>query len=334
MTRLMRRALTITTLISAARMVARRRRALDFAGRTVVITGGSRGLGLEMARLFAAENARLVLLARDKTELDRAAKELQAASAQVLPIPCDLRDAEAIASTVNEIRGWSGTIDVLINNAGVIQVGPFETMNAADFQEALAVHLWGALELTRQILPLMTRNGRIINIASIGGKVAVPHLLPYCVSKFALVGLSDGLRAELSRRQIRVTTVCPGLMRTGSHIQARFKGQHKKEFALFALANGLPLFSTGSRHAAQRIVEACRYGDASLLITPQARALHLANALMPNLTADLMSWTARLLPDSHGASTEAKTGRQSRSALAPRFLTRLADAASVRNNES
>jgi short-subunit dehydrogenase len=298
-------------------MVARRRRALDFAGRTVVITGGSRGLGLEMARLFAAENARLVLLARDKTELDRAAKELQAASAQVLPIPCDLRDAEAIASTVNEIRGWSGTIDVLINNAGVIQVGPFETMNAADFQEALAVHLWGALELTRQILPLMTRNGRIINIASIGGKVAVPHLLPYCVSKFALVGLSDGLRAELSRRQIRVTTVCPGLMRTGSHIQARFKGQHKKEFALFALANGLPLFSTGSRHAAQRIVEACRYGDASLLITPQARALHLANALMPNLTADLMSWTARLLPDSHGASTEAKTGRQSRSALAP-----------------
>ena len=332
MTRLMRRALTITTLISAARIVARRRRAIDFAGRTVVITGGSRGLGLEMARLFAAENARIVLLARNQTELDRAAKDLQ--GAQVLPIACDLRDASAIASTVNEIRGWSGTIDVLINNAGVIQVGPFETMNAADFQEALAVHLWGALELTQQILPLMTRNGRIINIASIGGKVAVPHLLPYCVSKFALVGLSDGLRAELSRRQIRVTTVCPGLMRTGSHIQAWFKGQHKKEFALFALANGLPLFSTGSRHAAQRIVEACRYGDAFLLITPQARALHLANAVMPNLTADIISWTARLLPDSRGASTEAKTGRQSRSALAPRFLTRLADAASARNNES
>ena len=334
MTRLMRRALTITTLIGAARIVARRRRAIDFAGRTIVITGGSRGLGLEMARLFAAENARLVLLARNQTELDRAAKELQAAGAQVLPIACDLRNASAIASTVNEIRGWSGTIDVLINNAGVIQVGPFETMSTADFQEALAVHLWGALELTQQILPLITRNGRIINIASIGGKVAVPHLLPYCVSKFALVGLSDGLRAELSRRQIRVTTVCPGLMRTGSHIQAWFKGQHKKEFALFALANGLPLFSTGSRHAAQRIVEACRYGDAFLLITPQARALHLANAMMPNLTADIMSWTSRILPDWRGASTEAKTGRQSRSALAPRFLTRLADAASARNNES
>ena len=84
--------------------------------------------------------------------------------------------------------------------------------------------------------------GRIINIASIGGKIAVPHLLPYVASKFALVGLSEGLRAELARDRIYVTTVSPGLMRTGSHLNALFKGQHKKEFALFSVANASPLF--------------------------------------------------------------------------------------------
>ena len=281
MSRLIHRAAAITAVLSAARIVLRRRRAISFAGRTVVISGGSRGLGLELARLIAAEGARLVLLARDSAELDRAAKELQSRSAQVLPIPCDLRDVDSIARSTATIRQWSGMVDVLINNAGIIQVGPFETMDRKDFEEALAVHLWGAFELTRNLLPLMIRNGRIVNIASIGGIVAVPHLLPYCVSKFALVGLSDGLRAELSRRQIRVTTVCPGLMRTGSHIQAWFKGQQNKEFALFAVANALPVFSTASRHAAQRIVEACRYGDAFLLITAQARAFHLASASCP-----------------------------------------------------
>src|ERR687891_1372920 len=102
------------------------------------------------------------------------------------------------------------------------------------------------------VIPLMKRQsyGRIVNIASIGGKVAVPHLLPYVASKFALVGLSEGMRAELLKDGIYVTTVSPGLMRTGSHLNAFFKGQHKKEYALFSIANALPLFSTSSKRAA------------------------------------------------------------------------------------
>src|SRR4029434_5355216 len=102
-------------------------------------------------------------------------------------------------------------------------------------------------------------HGRIVNIASIGAKIAFPHLLPYTASKFALAGLSEGLRTELAQDGIYVTTVSPGLMRTGSHVNALFKGQQRKEFALFSAANAW--ISTSSTRAARQIVEACRYGS-------------------------------------------------------------------------
>jgi short-subunit dehydrogenase len=124
-----------------------------------------------------------------------------------------------------------------------------ENMALSDYEHAMAVHFWGPLQLINAITPHMKARGqgRIVNITSIGGKVAVPHLLPYAASKFALVGLSEGLRAELLKDGVYVTTVCPGLMRTGSHLQAFFKGQHKKEYALFAIANASPLLSTTSK---------------------------------------------------------------------------------------
>ena len=327
------RAAQLCVGVAAAKFIARRRRAIDFAGRTVVISGGSRGLGLEMARQFAADGARLVLLARDPSELGTAALELTSHGSTVLPIMCDVRDRQAISSAVAQIRVWSGTIDVLVNNAGIIEVGPLENMVRADYEEAMAVHFWGPLDLTHHSLPLMHRGARIVNIVSVGGHVAVPHLLPYCASKFALTGFSDGLRAELARRGIRVTTVIPGLMRTGSHVKARFKGEHKKEFALFALANALPLFSMNAERAARRIVNACRYGDAALTLTPQARALEIANILLPRLTGEMMKLSARLLPGPLPHSHQSKTGLESRSPLAPHWITNLADTASVRNNE-
>ncbi len=319
--------------LAAAKFITRRMRAIDFTGRTVVISGGSRGLGLEMARQFAAQGARLVLLARDPSELGGAALELTSHGATVLPIMCDVRDRQAISSAVAQIRVWSGVIDVLVNNAGIIQVGPFENMERADYEDAMAVHFWGPLDLIHHCLPLMHRGARIVNIVSIGGHVAVPHLSPYCASKFALAGFSEGLRAELARRNIRVTTVIPGLMRTGSHVNARFRGAHKKEFALFALANALPLFSMNAERAARRIVNACRYGDPVLTLTSQARALEIANIIMPGLTAEIMKLAALVLPNPLPHSPRSNSGRESRSPLAPRSLTTLADTASIRNNE-
>jgi short-subunit dehydrogenase len=115
--------------------------------------------------------------------------------------------------------------------------------------------------------------GRIVNIASIGGEAAVPHLVPYCVGKFALVGLSDGLRAELAQEGILVTTVSPGLMRTGSHLKALFKGRHRQEYGWFASAASAPVLSVSAEHAARIIVRACERGAAKVVIGLPARAL-------------------------------------------------------------
>lgn len=317
-------------------MALRKRRRIDFHGKSVVISGGSRGLGLELARQLAAEGARLSLLARNAEELARAGGELQSLGADVLTFTCDIRNRTEVDTTVATILERRGRIDVLMNVAGIVQVAPFENLDWLDYKESMDVHAWGPLHMIRAVAPHMQerRAGRIVNISSIGGLVAIPHLLAYSMGKFALTGLSDGLRAELAKDGIQVTTVAPGLMRTGSHFNALFRGQHRKEFAWFALSAGNPLFSTSSRRAARQIIEACRYGDPRLIITLPARLLHLANAVLPRSTAAGTSLAARLLP-SPAVATEMplQTGWDSRSWMAPSILTRLSDRATSRNNE-
>lgn len=316
--------------------LVRSSRKIDFDGKTVVISGASRGLGLELARAFAAVGADLVLLARNEVELARAAKDLRRYNTRVTPLACDVTEPTQVRNAVAKTIAASGRIDVLVNNAGTIQVGPIENMEVEDYRNAMAVHFWGPFHLIEEVLPHMKarRRGRIVNIASIGGKVAVPHLLPYAASKFALVGLSEGLRAELLKDGIYVTTVCPGLMRTGSHLNAYFKGQHRKEFALFAITNASPLFSTTSAAAAQKIIEACRYGKAEIVITPQARLLRLAQSLFPGLVAESFGLVNRLLPKADpGEGDRLQSGAESRSVFAPSWLTRPADRAANRNNE-
>jgi len=252
----------------------------------------------------------------------------------VLTIACDVRNPLEIRRAVERIEALSGPVDVLVNVAGVIDVAPFEHVDDADFQNSLDTHLWGPLRLTREVAARMKPGGRVVNISSIGGLVSVPHLLSYSVGKFALTGLSEGLHAELALRGIRVTTVCPGLMRTGSHVRARFKGRQRDEFAWFAASSGFPLASMNARRAAAKIVAACRAGTPFLILTPQARALHLVRAIAPNATAAAMRLVARLLPEPAGTGGEARReGWQSTSRFAPSLLTRLADGAIERNNE-
>ncbi|MBI4528538.1 MAG: SDR family NAD(P)-dependent oxidoreductase [Deltaproteobacteria bacterium] len=316
--------------------VRRRRRRMDFRGKTVLISGASRGLGLELARGFAKEGARIVVLARDPEELAAVSSEFARRREIVSVLECDVRRQEDVQKSVAAVLNQWGSVDVLINNAGIIQVGPVEHMKTKDFADAMAVHFWGPLYLMQEVIPHMKsrRQGRIVNISSIGGKVAVPHLLPYVASKFALVGLSEGFRAELAKDRIYVTTVCPGLMRTGAHLNALFKGKHKREFAIFSIANAFPLFSTSSERAARQIINACRYGRAELIITPQARLLHLLNSLSPAFTAAGFSLVNRMLPGARGAGGDLlKRGWESQSVLSPSVLTRPSDRAAGRNNE-
>jgi NAD(P)-dependent dehydrogenase (short-subunit alcohol dehydrogenase family) len=317
--------------------LARRRHAIDFAGRTVLITGGSRGLGLVMARKLAAQGARLVLMARDDLELDRAKRLLEEeCGAEVLAVRCDVRRwADVRAAVAQVLERWS-YVDVLINNAGVIQVGPLEHMQREDFENTMATHFWGPLHMMLELLPSMRRRGfgRIVNISSIGGRIAVPHLAPYSASKFALAGLSDAVRAELAPHGIRVTTVSPGLMRTGSPMNAQVKGQHEAEYAWFAIADSLPGLTTSAGSAADQILAACAHGDAELTVGLQARAAVMLNGLAPSCVAHMTALVARLLPGPSGADGDhPKRGRDSESKWAPSIATTLTDRAAILNNE-
>src|SRR6266403_2360928 len=303
--------------------------------KVVLITGGSRGLGLVLARHICARGGNVALIARDAEELARAKTDLATRPNTVMTIQCDLLDSEQIQAAVRRVIDRFGKIDILINNAGIIEVGPLEHLMREDFERAIRLHFWAPFELISQIVPEMRiwGGGRIVNISSIGGKVAVPHLAPYSASKFALTGLSDAIRAELARDNIHVTTVAPGMMRTGSHVNARFKGKHDMEFAWFAASAGAPLISMNADRAARKILAACRRGQPSLTLTFAARAAILGNALFPNLTGYMMRVVNRFLPEAAGEEgNRSRAGSQLRR-LNPTWLTRLADRATIRNNE-
>jgi NAD(P)-dependent dehydrogenase (short-subunit alcohol dehydrogenase family) len=303
--------------------------------KVVVITGGSRGLGLVLARHICAEAGRVALIARDPDELARAKTDLATRGGAVLTIQCDLLDRAQIETAVRQVIDRFGKIDILINNAGIIEVGPLEHMTREDFERAMQLHFWAPYELISRIIPEMRiwGGGRIVNISSIGGKVAVPHLAPYSASKFALTGFSDAIRAELARDNIHVTTVAPGMMRTGSHVNAKFKGKHDVEFAWFAASAGAPLISMNADRAARKILAACRRGQPSLTLTFAARGAILGNALCPNLTGYLMKFVNRFLPGTGDEAGNQSLAGSQLHRLTPKLLTRLADRATTRNNE-
>ena len=307
----------------------------ELRDKVALISGGSRGLGLVLARHICDEGGKVALLARDPEELARAKDDLTARGGKVLTVECDLLDRDQIEAAVRKVVDHFDTIDILINNAGIIEVGPLDHMSREDYERAMRLHFWAPYELISQIVPEMRLcgGGRIVNITSIGGKVAVPHFAPYSASKFALTGFSDAIRAELARDNIQVTTVAPGLMRTGSHVNARFKGNHDAEFAWFSAGAGAPLISMDADRAARKIIAAFRRGQPSLTLTFAARGAIAGNALFPNLTGHTMKIVNRFLPDVADESGEQSRAGAELPRLTPEWMTRLADRAMRKNNE-
>ena len=267
-------------------------------GAVVLITGGSRGLGFSIASRFAARPVRLVLCSRDRAELEMAQSRLLNEHAHLRPedfylVAADLARPEECRRLIHEAIARFGRIDVLVNNAGIIGVGPVELQTLENFERTMAVNFFAALYTTwaalphlrrQQPLPGWSRRAAIVNVASVGGKIAVPHMLPYSAAKFALVGFSQGLHAELRGKGIRVTTVCPGLMRTGGEDHAQFYGDTEAEAKWFRISATTPGLSTTPEHAADRIYRAVSLGLAEIIITPQAWLGARAAALAPGVT--------------------------------------------------
>lgn len=326
---------TALAAVFASRALLRRSRRFSFSGRTVLVAGGSRGLGLVLARQLVEAGARVAICARTGADLEKAERELRARDGEVLALRCDVALPEEVHSAVQQTVQRFGGIDVLFNVAGIIQVGPLEAMTREDFSRAMDVHFWGALNTTLEVLPLMRRRGwgRIVNIASLGGKRAVPHMLPYTASKFALVGLSSGLRTELAKDGILVTTIVPSLVRTGSARNALFKGQHRKEHAWFSVAGSLPVVAMSAEQAAAKILIACRDGEREVLLRNPLNLAVALQAFLPGSTQALLGALARLLPRMGGIGRRSAYGYESASRWSPSPLTRLGDAAAQRNNE-
>jgi short-subunit dehydrogenase len=197
-------------------------------------------------------------------------------------------------------------------------------------------NFWSAVHTTFAALPhLLARPAaRIVNIVSIGGRVAVPHLLSYAASKFALEGFSEGLYAEHRGTRIRVTTVIPGTMRTGSFYNAEFLGKAREELRWFSLGASLPLISTSARRAAHRILRAAAVGDVELHLGATAYVLSLLHGVAPRVTQRLMSLVALALPDRGGAPGDVWRGREIGGPFTRSIFLRLGNLAAVRNNEA
>ncbi len=312
----------VAAAVVGRELLARQREA-DLRGQVALVTGSSRGLGFLLAQEFGRVGCRLAICARDEGELERARADLAAQGYEVLAVPCDVADQGQVERLVAETTRRYGRVDVLVNNAGIIQVGPLQAMTLHDFQVALDVMYWGVVYPTLAALPQMRGRGygRIVNITSIGGKVAVPQLLPYDCAKFAAVGFSEGLRAELTRDGVVVTTIVPGLMRTGSHLNALFKGDQEQEYALFAPMASLPFVSMDAERAARQIVQATRRGEAERILGLPANLLARFHGLFPGLTADLLALANQVLPA--GTNRSNVPGREVEARLHSPVLTAL-----------
>ncbi|WP_375417533.1 SDR family NAD(P)-dependent oxidoreductase [uncultured Hymenobacter sp.] len=330
----------VSGALAAFTLWSNRRGSYDLQGKVVLITGGSRGLGLVLARQAVAEGARVAICARDEAELARAGQELAELAGDathILALARDITQAEEVRSLVSEVERRLGPVDVLINNAGIITAGPLENLDVRDFEDCMNTHFWAPLHAIQAVLPAMRRRGegRIVNISSLGGKVALPHMSAYSASKFALTGLSEGFRAELSQHGIRVTTVCPGLLRTGSPRQALVKGQHQKEYAVFSIADSLPGLTMSADQAARKIWNATRRGDGEIILSLPAKLLATFHGVLPGTTTDVLGWLNRTLPSpsESGAGNERRKGYESESALSRSPLTGLNKIEAEKNNQ-
>lgn len=296
--------------VMAARETAGRRKEESLAGQVALVTGGSRGLGFKLAETLLAEGCKVAICARDPAELERARASLSARG-EVFAIPCDVCDRVDVRRMVGDVTQHFGRIDIVINNAGIISVGPLETVTIADFEQAMDTMFWGTLYPTLAVLPQMRQRqaGRIVNITSIGGKISMPHLLPYGAAKFAAVGLSEGLHAELAADGIAVTTVVPGEMRTGSHRQAFFGGRRDAEFRWFALGASLPTTTSADR-AARHIIRATKRRQAELIFPWTMSLVARAHGIAPGVASRALSVVNRVMPEAEPGQTRVEKGAE------------------------
>ncbi|MFD1720437.1 glucose 1-dehydrogenase [Amnibacterium endophyticum] len=188
----------------------------DLSGRTALVTGSSRGIGLALAEGLAAAGAHVVLHGRDLDRLRREADSLQATGAAVSDVAFDLTDESAVRDGIAELVGRVGAVDVLVNNAGMQLRGPFTEFTGADWDRVIATNLTSAFLVSREVARGMQqrRRGKIVNIGSVQSMLGRPGITPYAASKGGIVMLTRGMCADLGPSGIQVNAIAPGYFAT------------------------------------------------------------------------------------------------------------------------
>lgn len=198
---------------------------------TVLITGASQGIGKATALLFASKGYDVVLAARHSDHLQAVAQEVQTLGKLALAVPTDVRDAEQVNTLTQKALAQYGSIDVLVNNAGIYISGPVEQFSLSDWHQAIDTNLWGYIHTIQALLPqfLDQGSGTIVNVSSIGGKVPIPYLVPYSTSKFAVTGLTEAMHSELKPKGIHVCGIYPNLIKSDLMERAIFQGKDDQD---------------------------------------------------------------------------------------------------------
>ncbi len=319
-----------------ARSAIRRARRIDLAERRVLVTGGSRGLGLLIADELGARGARVAICGRDPDAVVTAEQWLRRRGRDVVAISCDIGERVYANALVDEVVDRLGGLDIVVNCAGVMEVGPLSTVTVEQIEKVVRTNLFGTVNVTMRALPFLRdggRDARIVNIGSVGGRFALPHMLAYDTSKFGVLGFSEALRVELADDGPRVVTVQPGMMRTGSFYNARFTGDRAAEMAWFSVLSSQPILSMNARDAATRIVDATADGRTFLTLGLSGYLGDIVHRLSPRLAIGVAGLFGRLLPQGGATSAFSARGRDVESDLPGSAILSRGDAAARHLNE-
>ncbi|GAB3920768.1 SDR family oxidoreductase [Mucilaginibacter myungsuensis] len=256
-------------------------------GKTIVITGASSGAGRAAALEFSKYQVNLVLAARNQAALEEAADECRELGADVLVVPTDVTDPKAMINLANAANDWQGSIDVWLNNAGVLAAGPFDEMPMALHEQVIKTNLLGYMNGAHAVLPFFKKQkaGVLINNISIGGFLPVPYGSGYTASKFALRGFSEALKGELTPWPgIHVCDLFPAFLDTpGIKHAANYTGKELKPAP--------PVYDPA--RLAQAMVEVAAWPVATKYIGSVSPLLKFSHALFPQLVTNTTAWVMR-----------------------------------------
>ncbi|HVT35760.1 MAG TPA: SDR family NAD(P)-dependent oxidoreductase [Nevskiaceae bacterium] len=260
----------------------------DFHGKVALVTGASSGIGEAIALALARAGATVVLTGRDRERLAQVEQKCIAAGGQAWSHAAEVTDAQQMHALADAVHARHEAIDILVNNAGVVMAGLVIETEPADWRRLHDINVMGVVHGCQAFVPKMIargRGGHVINMGSASSIVGTPGMGTYCATKFAVMGLSESLRAELKRARIGVSVVCPGYVDTPIAGKVKIAGSLATDRRRAAIADRFKRNSVTAEQVAERTLGAIRTNKAVVTVGRDAAAAHFLKRWAPGLLA-------------------------------------------------